>query len=448
MMLDRRLAPPLHLLLGAIGLLFLLSGCEKPEERMLGKDAIPEGERMNSDVRDTFSIEARTATMPPVSAINSDPGMFGELMDARTGRTRSTLYSQLLLPGTNIDLGDPSNLALDSAVLSIRYAGYYGDTNTVQEFQVHQVLEDMDGIDPTHKDSLQRSSNPIGTAQKAPSVTSSVSLNGGSTTAPPQLRIKLKNSFGENILDRSGAQELSNDEAFTDFINGISISSNNSTLQNGEGAVLYGRVPHAFSRVTLYYRNTAQNDTNSLDLELGGSRFNRVEHSTDGSEAEPKIDSAFSSEQEKAYILGPGAIATELRFPTLRSLNDSMDIAVNKAVLELPVEVQANQVFAPANGVHILYEDASGDLKLTKDRTEEGGEFIGGAYESKDKEYRLRITRHIQAILNDEVPSSSVFVTSSIPFLSEGEANTVARSVLFGPGSSTPPRLELTYTEY
>lgn len=414
---------------------------------MLGKEALSKGDRMNSEVRDSFKIETRTVRMPPVPAAQSKPAKFGTLYDERTGWTRSSFYSQLQLPATNIDLGDPNDLELDSAVLSLRYGGYYGDTSTVQEFRVYQVLEDMEGIDPSHRDSLDRSATPIGKRQKAPSVGESVTLDGGSKTVPPQLRIRLKDSFGKNILNRSGKSELSNDDAFTDFINGICVSSQASSLQDQEGAILNARIPQKHTRVTLYYRNTANKDTNTLRLELGGSHFNRVDHQVKGSDLEPKLDSAFSSQQTRSYVLGPGETATQLRFPTIRSLKDSNRISINKAILELPVESSSGHPFAPTDGLFVLYKDASGDFSLTKDRTQEGGEFIGGAYESKEKRYRLRISRHIQAILNREAPPS-IYVTTSIPFLEEGEANTVARSVLYGPGSSKAPSLELTYTQY
>lgn len=447
MMEKRCLLRPLILISGFFSFLIAIGGCEKPEERMLGKDALPEGDRMKSKVEDSFRIETRTVSMPPVPASQSTPGMYGTLADERTGRTEATFFSQLLLPATNIDLGDPNDLTLDSAVLSLRYGGYYGDTSKVQEFRVHQVLEDMEGIDPSHRDSLDRSATPIGKEQIAPEPGQSVTLDGGSETQPPQLRIRLDDSFGRNILDRSGSSELSDDQAFTDFINGISVSSHVNSIQNREGAVLFAQIPNENTKLTLYYRNTASNDTSTLDLELGAAHFNRVEHNSDGSQMEPRLDSAFSSEQNRNYVVGPGETATELRFPTLRSLDDSTDVSINKAVLDLPVETSGGTVFPPTDGLFVLYRDASGELSLTKDRTEEGGEFIGGAYEAKEERYRLRITRHAQAILSGKV-SPSIFVTTSIPFVSEDQANTVARSVLYGPGSSDPPRLEITYTEY
>ncbi len=446
-MKKRSLAFPLSLTVGLIVSLLSFTGCEKPEERELGKDVLSEEERMESIVEDSFKIETRSVKMPSVPAEKSDPAMFGKLRDERTGRTRAAFYSQLLLPGTNIDLGKPNDLTLDSVVLSLRYKGFYGDTSAVQEFRVHQVIEDMEGIDPEHRDTLDRSSTPIGTAQRNPKVGQKITVDGGSKTLPPHFRIRLNDNFGKNILDRSGKAELSDNSSFTDFINGISISSYTSSLQDGEGAVLHGKVPDDNSKVTLYYRNTAQNDTGRLELKLGGVYYNHVRNRTSGSQMASQLDSAFSPTRTKSYVLGPGEVATQIRFPTLSSLDDSVNISVNKAELKLSAQVP-NTPFSPAAGFFVLYKDASGDLSLTKDRTLEGGQYVGGGYEEKEKRYRFRITRHIQGIINGNVSSNAIYVTTNIPFLSEGEAKTVARSVIKGPGSSDPPELELTYTEY
>lgn len=439
-------APALPILSGILILAF--AACEKPEEQMLGKDTIPEEERMKSSHTDSLSIEARTVNMPPVPAINSLPGMLGKLNDERTARTRAALYSQLLLPGTNIDLGDPSDLVLDSAVLSLRYQGFYGDTSTAQEFQVHQVIEDMEGISPSHQDSLACSSTLIGSKTRSPRLGQNVDVNGNSL--PPQLRIRLKDAFGENILDRSGTSDLANDEAFTDFMNGIRITARTPNLQDKEGSILFMQLPHEHSRVTLYYRNTAENEEHSLDLALDGSHFNQVEHKTAGSDMEGQLDQSFSSSRKKTYVLGPGETATELRFPDLKELaEEGRTISVNSAILELPVEYESkNSPFPPSVSLHLLYEDASGDLALSKDRVEEGADFFGGEYDHGDERYRMRITRHVQAIFNGEVNTNSVLVTTSLPMISEAAANTASRAVLKGPGSSDPPVLELTYTEY
>ncbi|MFB6257302.1 MAG: DUF4270 family protein [Flavobacteriales bacterium] len=449
MMEKRSLPLPItRFLFGAFSAaLLVITGCEKPEERQLGKDALPKESRMASSVTDTFRIESRSVSMRGVPASQSKPAIWGQLQDSRTGRTKSTFYTQLLLPSTNIDLGNPNDLVLDSAVLRIRYKGYYGDTSAVQDFRVHQVLEDMEGINPTHRDSLSVSANTIGSAQLSPSVTQEVSVDGGAQTLPPHLRVRLNDNFGENILDRSGQSELSDNDAFTDYIKGISISSQ-ASLQSGEGTVLYGQIPHDHSRVTLHYRNTATGDTGALKLELGGAHFNRMEHDAGSSDIAPKLDSAFSAEQNRSYVIGPGEVATQLRFPTLRNLDDSTKISINKARLKLPVKTNAGLPFPPPSGLHVLYKTRSGELALTKDRKEEGGEFIGGAYEEKENHYAFRITRHVQAIMNEEVDSKAIYLTTSLPFLKEGEANTVARAAIKGPASSEPPTLEVTYTEY
>lgn len=415
---------------------------------MLGKEALSEEDRVSTGIRDSFRVETRTVNVPEVPALNSNPGMLGKLRDPRTGMTRAAFFSQILLPGTDIDLGDPADLVLDSAVLSLRYAGFYGDTSTSQEFVAHQVVESMEGIDPSHTDSLSYSANEIGSKEMVPKANESVELSDGESL-PPHLRIPLKDAFGEKILDRSGDPELSDDVSFTQFINGIRVSSTTNSLQEGEGAVLFVEPVHDYSRITLYYRNTAENDTNTLNLEFGGNRFNQAINDPSGSDMAQEFEGSFSDQRDKEYVLGPGEVATEMRFPNLKDLVEEGDVSVNRAILKLPVVENAmSNTFPPSNRLHIFYEDQAGELQLTKDLLQDGEEAFNGFYDPQEGAYRMRITRHVQEILNGTVKTESLFVSTTIPILEEGAANTVSRSVLKGPGSSEAPTLEVIYTEY
>lgn len=437
MMKDKTFALPILFVGTFSAFLFLLSACEKEKERSLGKDVLAEDQRLESGVTDSFQVEARSVTMPAVPALNSEPAMLGRLQDPRTGVTRSSFYTQLLLPATNIDLGDPADLVLDSIVLSLRYEGYYGETSTSQKFQAYQVLESMDGIDPDHRDSLEHSLTPIGSDQFAPMVNQN-----------DQLRIPLKDGFGEKILDRSGSSDLSNDDAFTDFINGIMVTSRTPSQKDGEGSILFANIPNEQSRVRIYYRNTAQNDTSSLDLDVDGTHYNRIHHKPTGSNLESKLDEGFSKKVDRCYVLGPGEVGTELRFPNITSFGKDQGVSVNRAILKLPVDPVPNVIpFSPSTVLKVLYRDSSDNLQLTKDRIQEGPQFIGGSYDGKAQNYEMTITRHVQAMVDGDVPNK-LFISTSIPFREEAAANTASRTVLKGPGALEHPVLEITYTEY
>ena len=124
-------------------------------------------------------------------------------------------------------------------------------------------------------------------------------------------------------------------------------------------------------------------------------------------------------------------------------------VSVNRATLVLPVvENSTSSLFPPTNRLHILYRTTSGDLQLTEDILQGGPELFGGTFDPEEGNYRMRITRHVQAMLNGEVEADHFFVNTSIPLLEEGAANTVSRVALKGPASSDPPRLEVIYTEY
>ena len=67
--------------------------------------------------------------------------LLGEIHDPVFGTTGAGFCSQFDLQGSNTHLGD--NLELDSVILTLQYAGYYGDTLSGLRLEVYELSEDL-----------------------------------------------------------------------------------------------------------------------------------------------------------------------------------------------------------------------------------------------------------------------------------------------------------------
>jgi hypothetical protein len=68
--------------------------------------------------------------------------VLGSYVDPKFGSFDGSFYTQVRLAGVNPNFGSPSTIAVDSMVIALEYAGYYGDLST-QKFEVFALNEDL-----------------------------------------------------------------------------------------------------------------------------------------------------------------------------------------------------------------------------------------------------------------------------------------------------------------
>jgi len=317
--------------------------------------------------------------------------------DPDFGHNSSNFLTQVLLTENNTDLGD--NPTVDSVVLSYTYSGYYGDLEEFTNLEVNQINEDI------YKDSLYYSNSfsiSIGSMDNVDA------FNISDNPEDPFLRVKLKNEFGQQILNL-GTDILKDNETFLQEFKGISV------LVHATNTILYLNPTGSNSYFKIYYHNT-ESDTLSLDFELGGdaARINLFN-------AKPL--SNLTQVDGKVYIQSMAGYKAKISINNIDSLKALLDRkAINKVTMSFDVEAGSQSEYPAHDKLFLVRVDQEGNNIFLTDLTIEGETHFGGRLEN-DK-YEFNITRYFYQLLNN------TSYTNELYLLPAGAAVNANRTIL------------------
>lgn len=424
------------LAVGLLSVAVIFNACKEPEG--IGLDVLPDGEELSIAWVDSFAIEASTVLDDSVITSNlNNTYLIGDFGDPVFGRVRSELYTQFLLPSSNVDFGDQPQI--DSIVLSLAYSGSYGYTDKLKGTMTFGVAELQEPIedDSTYYSNVQRVCDPnlLGVRTFRPELLSNIVA--GTDTLPPSLRIRLNDQFGQRILN---SQNTASNASFLNEFNGICVAPQQATMPSGFGSILYFNMVSSFSRLELHYHNTEDTVQLNLAINEDAATHTRFEHEF----SQQVLDAVSGDTQtgaQQLYIRSMAGLKTKLDFPHLRQLNELGAVAISKAELVVPLD----DSFVPEHGVPNSLQataiDSGGSSDFLIDFFE-GTDYYGGGYRSVEKEYVFNIARHVQSVLdNPEEPDYGLYILNS------GNAVNARRGVFNGPQHPTKPmKLRMTYT--
>ena len=448
--------------------IFILFGCTKLERTTLGGDLLPGSDRLITDtmllaVETTSFIETDSSTIA-----KSDQHILGYLNDPMFGTTTAAMFVQFLPPSYPFSYPVPKDsLFLDSCVLSLTYAGIYGDTNAVSKVNVYKITDPTFTSTKLYKISESANfltANFLGTTQF-----SGVSARKGykaaykTDTIFNQIRIRLDNTFGRLLLDQDNITEaLRNDTAFKQFLNGFAIVPDSTTSGN---AISYISLTGTESRINLYYRYTKRDGT-GLDTTVSRFTFtndtirsanaNKVYRNYTGSMAAPYLTSGVPS--SLAFIqAGPGT-AIKIKVPGLDTIKNKPYIVhraelVTRQIYQGPLLTE--KTFLPPT-LHLFTYNTDGSIlsipfdssfyfvntfsfdllrKMTLYRINTaytGGnpDFVTDASNNLVAEYKMNVTSYVQHIINGT--SSRRDFKLSAPYFAEF-ANSISSSNSINP---------------
>lgn len=420
-------------------------GCK--EKNTPGLEIQPPSDKLGLIYTDTITVVSYTVNENRIRTDETFFNLLGSYVDPVFGLAEASFCTQFLLPVPNLDFGNPSNLQLDSMVLSLAYSGYYGNTDP-QTFKVYELAQSISNSDVYYSnDTIQYHPIEIGAIYNhIPNTTDSINI-GGSNQAP-QLRIKLKNSFAQKFINASGGSDYSSNEAFTSFFKGIYIKPDNVHVL-GKGGIFYFQLLSNFSKLTLYYTNTSTNISSSQDFVINelSARFNIFNQDYNTINNSPIVSALNDSliGKQKVYVQSMGGVKTKIYFPFIKNLVANGNVLINQAqlVLSLNEENTVTSQYAPHSKLTLAAAREDGTNAIIIDQIE-GDSYFGGTFNANTKEYHFNITRHLQRILNGQVAEDfGLFILPS------GGAVNANRTVLYGSDKEHPKRLKLilTYTK-
>lgn len=419
-----------------VGITFTTS-CKKKEFNN-GSNNINGDYDVNSALQEEYDLTTYTIQEDSIRCKNASHVLFGSYTDPVFGKMNSSIYTNFLLenPGpTNFT----SSQTIDSVVLSLQFNGYYGNPENLN-ISIYEVTESL-----TEKDTLyQFDSFAHGTTDLVKSGSNLIKMKPNSKvivdgdTLSAQMRVRLKNEFGQHLIDgvQQGAYETQED--FGEYFKGLHIVTSD-VFPSGKGAIYYFNMTSANSKITIYYKDDENNAKvfkyiiNNTD----GAFFNHVEKDFSGTKVEQLLaDSTLGTKEYYAQAYGLRSI---LKIPYFKEIPENA--MVHKAELILPYTSYYLDKLYPSATVSIgYYEDNNLNKPITISR--------GNVYNEALKAFVFDLNDYTNNIIVSQNIIDGLINTETFFIIPDNYANSSERIIFNGKNSNykVKPRLKLIYT--
>lgn len=416
---------------------FFITSCNKNEE--LGLNVQSE-DMLGVYFINNIPITAYTVYEDSVRTDKTIYNLVGSYFDPVFGLTNAEAYTQFKLTTTAVSFG--TNPVCDSVFLSLAYNGFYGDTSSYMTLNVFEISDDFYYNNYYYSnDVLGVYKNNLANIYFKPNLIDSVQVGG--TKFAPHLRVKLKNTLGQNFIDASNTSDLADNINFLKFFKGLNISTN--SVSSG-GAILYFNFLSSISKLTLYYHNDEDTTSYNFIIDDKCARYNNFDHkkySTADLILKQQLAGDTTLGDNILYVQSMAGTKIHLKFPTvIDSLNKLGKIAINKAELVMKVDVNDIDKYAPPEKLVLSKINTDGSLSFLADYIY-GDAYYGGSYSSVTNEYRFNVSKHIQdALLIGKFNDKGLYLMVS------GASVKSNRAIIKGNKASEDNlRLEIIYTK-
>ncbi len=414
-----------------------LPACKDPEE--LGLEVQPTADQLLVIQADTATLITTTVKEDSLTGSFLIYQLLGSYTDPVFGRSDAGFYTKVML-GLSPTLGSSTDILIaDSLILSMAYAGYYGDTNTTQTLHVYRMNEDMyDSTYYTNKTFSVDAFNDL-----SDNFRFKPQPNNGSA-----LRIPLSKALASELVSLNGQSAYSDNNSWVKYFKGLYLKTD-PEFGYGRGAISYFNLyNNSNSKLTLYFRKiSAANDTTSKTYDFSfstGVKVNNQQHFYAGTSVASQLLSSSSGDSVN-YIQAMSGVKTKITIPYLNSFIDSGSILINKAELDITIQSGSTAGYLPPSRIFLVAINSAGvSFTLADYNNFEGLADFGGYYNSTYNTYRFNIGRHLQHILNGKISNFGFYLIIRQPTASI-EANRVV--IASGKNQSYPMKLHLYYTK-
>ena len=430
-----------------IGTLLLAFAACKKTPGTIGNDLISDSDYIGVYHTDTVEIVCHSY-FDSVSTKNTSYALLGSMKDPVFGTSEAGFYSQFRLSLAGQSFG--VNPVLDSLVLQLSVANYYGDTTVFQTAHVYQLTDSLsrEASYYNHSSVAYDVVDHANSYQFHPRPRTSMNVVGTDTIRHAIIRIPLSAALGEYLMNLDSVDYIQPDYFKNSFkglfvtcepvsqpgaITSINITDNTNTL------------------LQLYYHNAATPDKPMrYDYYVTSSEvyFNHIDHDyTQGSAefVDQLINDNADAGKQTVYLQTMGGVRTYIYMPNLEHWADSLEgsyIVVNEAKLVLPVaESSADSVFRLPSKFVLLGFNSDSTTYLLPDYYE-GDNYFGGTYISSEQAVVFRISEYLQSMISKKKENYG------ISFGINGAGYNAYRMIVNGP--ETPQenkmRVEVTYS--
>lgn len=377
--------------------------------------AVQPGDDVLNVSTSTAPVYAHTMRYDSVMSLNDRYKYLGSNQDPVFGRMDVGLYLNPNIPDgkTFVSFGDDAQLISSEIVLAIKGAGlsYAGSSSSPMSFTVFSLPENLDitKIYFTNSKDRYTPNSKIGT------YSGTLTPYEGKLT----LRIPMDAGFASSILNNP--RYLVDNATFQKTYKGFYIKSD---IISGEGLIAEFDLEDAVSGFYLRYQNGTPSATKvekSFRFTFSGTNINPVRFNTmmynpanggNTSLTQQVVNNDTTAGATNIFLKGMGATKAKVFIPSLKSMVDSFDMAVNRAEIILHLD----PAFATANypvpvRMCLFPIDSLGRETFALDQlniTDRAR--YDGKYDSDNKRYVFNIARHAQAILSGKIKNRGFYL--------------------------------------
>lgn len=453
--------------------LFILGGCKNPSG--VGLDVDP-NIALNSSLIDTNTVFTKLMKQDSIVANFTSTSALAFFKDPIFGTTTSNIAVGLTLPGSILSFGN--NSVLDSAVLVLPFAGFYGDSlNTnynVEVRQLNEVLFNTKAKTYFNTKKWAVNNTLVGSKSFAPRYRDSILLQDivvgkkdSIKRVPAQLRIRLNQNFITNLILKADSANLSTNTAFNNLIKGLYISLNKSLTTNNGGVLIFDTSNQNAARLDLFYKKTSTTgiiDTLNASLAIQGGTsgyaVSEVSWDLNGTAVQTELQSTAKS-STNLYFKGLSGTQVKVDFPYINRLKAlGTNISINRAELILKVVSGTETPYKPIPRLRIFRWDIAERIQPIPDESPVDPRNLGinyGLYNRTNKSYVFNVTAYVQDLLNGRTKNYGTFITgvdfSSLRAISplttvyQSAFNEPGRSVTGGNNPTFKTQLKIYYTD-
>ncbi len=432
----------LVLMIGALA----FASCKKSPET-IGNNLVSDDNYFASYHTDTTEISCHSY-FDSVATKNATSALLGAMNDPVFGTTEAGFYTQFRPSVAGQSFG--SAPIVDSVVLQLCLAGFYGDTTVLQTVHVFELTDTLSFETSYYSHSTVVTDN-IDHANGytfSPRPKTKVHVIGTDTVAQPIIRIPLSQELG-NKLVHLDTTAYSRPDLFKQHFKGLHVTCAPVNLDGAISSI--NLTNNTYTMLQLYYHNSATPENPmryNFYVTSTDTYFNHFDH--DYTQGSPEfvgqlLDNQVELGQSTLYLQAMGGVRVKVYFPNISHWADTLEgchLVVNEAKLILPASATlTDSVYKAPSNFMLVGFNADSTTYLLPDYYE-GNSFFGGAYNSSQRAVSFRITEYMQRVIMGKKDDYGLCLGIN------GAAYNASRYVINGPNtpSGEKMRLEVTYS--
>ncbi|MGI4835353.1 MAG: DUF4270 family protein [Janthinobacterium lividum] len=419
-------------LLGLLGLVLLVGACST-DITGIGVGLPDANANTGAYLVDTITVRASTVLRDSVPTSSSSYLLAGRYTDPLLGTLEARSFFRV---GLGTTFTPDATYLLDSVVLVLKPDTYrYGDTTKTQTlFSIYQMKTPVSNTQVSYASpkytKADFDSTTLLNEQAAPVRRARPNL----TT----LRIRLKKTFGQQLLDAGQSGSIATQDEFQAFLPGLAVLPG----ATDDAALVRMSATSTDAGLFLYYHTATDAGTEqnvSFLISNGGGHYFQVRaNRKTGSlgtalPAQPlqKVSAALTGEQ--TFVEGALGLQTKLEFPYLSTIQQfGQNLTITSAQLTMQVPATSLTPYLPTPPALTVY------LSNINNQPVSTAAYATAAYAPglstltglDQGTYSWTVTSYVQAVLANTTPNNGMLLASSTPELPTRVALGSQRSVL------------------